>query len=154
MSSNGTALAKNKALRVNVRRVKPRRRVDEKSSPKFVDYHSSARDFQCVLLASIGWSTLAISNYTGLTEGQVAYRIEKSERGRRKGDSTQRTMYRQGRSGVAHVVVQTITKAASPVSQHVATMLDKRGLYDPKPTGILRHDPRRVAKSGLRKIRQ
>lgn len=131
-----TALA-NKPTKVTVRR---RVTDSDKVPSRYVDFFTNAQDFLCVMLAAIGWSTKAIAQHTNLSEGQVAYRIGKSEMGRKKNDLTQRMAYRNGQGDVAHVVVKTI--AASGTTAHKAVMkkLDDRGLYSPKSTGVLRHD--------------
>jgi hypothetical protein len=49
----------------------------------------------------------AIAEITGLTIGQVRYRIMKAESiGRRKGQPTQRTLYRRGESPAVQAVIK------------------------------------------------
>ena len=92
------------------------------------------------MLASIGWSTAAIAEHTELSEGQVQYRITKAEHGRRKGELTQRMAYRHGKGDVATAIVTNITGRGSVVKRQVEITLGKRGLFDPRPTGVLRHN--------------
>lgn len=145
-NGNGHALAK-KAVRVTVKR-----RMDH--TVQWVDYHANAKDLLCVMLAACGWSTRAIASHLKMTEGRVEYRIGKAERERRDGELTQRSKYRSGEGSVAQAIVATITSRGSVVKQVVTKTLDKRGLYAPQPTGVMRHDPARVSKSGHRKVRQ
>jgi hypothetical protein len=107
---------------------------------RYVDFFTNAQDFLCVMLAALGWSTRAIAEHTSLSEGQVSYRIGKSEQGRKKNDLTQRMAYRNGKGDVAHVVVSTIAAKGSTAHKAVTRTLDGRGLYSPKSSGVLRHD--------------
>lgn len=130
--SNGNGVLANRPQRVKARRLEGPR------PHKFVDFHANATDFQCVLLAAIGWGSAAIAEYTGLTEGQVQYRIGKAETDRRKGEATARQLYRTGKSTVAQSVVAAITSKSSTVKKQITTSLDKRGLYSPRPRGVLK----------------
>lgn len=132
--SNGNGVLAKRPTKVKVRR------LDEQRPHKYVDFHANATDFQCVLLAAIGWGSAAIADYTGLTEGQVQYRIGKAETGRRKGEATARQMYRTGKSPVAQSVVAAITGRGSVVKKQITTTLDKRGLYAPRPKGVMRDE--------------
>jgi hypothetical protein len=130
MGSQNGAVAKRKTRRYN-----PTAEVVH----KFVDFHANQTDFLCVMLAACGWSTRAIAAHTNLTEGQVVYRIGKSERDRGDGNLTQRSAYRNGSSPVANAIVQTISSRGSMVSREVKTTLDSRGLYTPRPSGVMNH---------------
>ncbi len=117
-----------------------RRIITERAPMAWVDYHANAQDLQCVMLAALGWTTAAIAKQVRLTEGQVVYRISKSEFGRRKGELTARTQYRQGKSDIAQAMVVQISGNRSPVRRFVVATLDKRGLYSPRPRGVMKDD--------------
>jgi hypothetical protein len=126
-----------------VQRVKVRRHrmsLEVPTPPKRVDFFAQMQDFRCVALAAAGFSTESISKATGYSEGQVAYRVSKSERGRKRGELTQRAAYRNGKSQIATLIVALVTRNGSPVKKQVAETLDKRGLYAPKSRGVLRDD--------------
>src|SRR4051812_5404938 len=114
--------------------------IEEKAPPRRVNYFTYAQDLQCVLLANIGIQDEAISNITGLTVGQVRYRIMKAEEGRRKGELTMRTLYRKGDSPAVQAVIRTVTGRNSEVKRFVTETLDKKGLYAPQPSGVLTND--------------
>lgn len=92
------------------------------------------------MLAAAGLTTTAIAKKTGYTEAQVAYRIGKSEKGRKRGDLTQRAAYRMGSSPVANLIVALVGSNRSPIKRQVTETLDKRGLYTPLSRGVLRDD--------------
>jgi len=101
------------------------------TKPRRVDFFMQMQDLRCVLLAAAGLSTAAIAGKTGLTECQVSYRLGKSEQGRRRGDPTQRSLYRQGMSPIASLVV-ALASGSGPIREQVTERLYKRGLYTPK----------------------
>lgn len=141
MSSNST-LAKRKSIKVVVKRVKrPYFGMGGKDViPRFVEYHALSKDFQTFLLAALGFKTKTIARRLDLTEGQVQYRITKAEKKRRKGDMTQRTAYRDGTSDIANTVINMFSGGGNAVHKEAVLILDKRGLYAPKPRGVLVDD--------------
>ena len=66
-------------------------------------------DFRCALLGSLGFSTRLITEHTGLTPGQVAYRLRLG--GVRRAD------YRNGTSGTAAAIMRRASEMATPVVQ-------------------------------------
>lgn len=109
-----------------------------KASPRKVNFFNYESDFQCPLLAAIGLSTEAISGITGLTEGQVMYRIMKFEDAvRRRGESTSRRKYRDGKGEVAQALISTVTGTRSPVKSLIITRMEKKDLYAPRPKGVM-----------------
>jgi hypothetical protein len=148
---NGTtALAKltPQRITINLRR-------ERKEAPRYVDFHANATDMLCWMLSACGWTTKAIAGHLKslgrpMTEAQVTYRIGKAEKNRGKSELTQRAAYRSGKSEVATAIVQTITARGSAVSQQLVSTLNERGLYEPRPTGVMRHDSRRDHKNGHR----
>lgn len=148
-SNGSTALAKldPSRIRIDIRR-------EEREQPRFVDFHANATDMLCFMLSACGWTTKAIAGHLKslgrpLTEAQVTYRIGKAE-AKRGVAMTQRSAYRNGKSAVAQAIVATITAKGSAITKQLESTLDKRGLYAPRPTGIIRHEPRRVQKNGHR----
>jgi hypothetical protein len=73
--------------------------------PCRVDFIMHDEDFQVALLGSMGFSTTFIQKETGLTEGQVSYRLSKA--------AIKRKDYRDGESGEAEMVIATLTKKMS-----------------------------------------
>lgn len=111
--------------------------LDRTAAPRRVDYFSYAEDLQCVLLANIGLMDDAIASITGLTIGQVRYRLAKAWAGRRKGQATARMQYRRGDSPAVQAVIRTVTGRNSEVKRLVTENLDKKGLYQPLPSGVM-----------------
>lgn len=116
-------------------------RDQERTPPRRVDFFTYAEDLQCVLLANIGLYDQAISDITGLSKGQVSYRLMRAEAGRRKGDPTSRALYRKGNSDVVQTVIKTVVGKNSMVKRQIVSTLDQRGLYTPQPTGVMKHQP-------------
>lgn len=63
-------------------------------------------DFECVLLASLGFSTRLIQKRTGLTHGQVAYRLRRA--------GVKRADYRNGESSLSSSVYRNSRSLAMP----------------------------------------
>jgi hypothetical protein len=79
-----------------------------KSGPrKHVDLLHDEDDFECALLASLGFSTHMICDKTGLRPHQVTYRLGKGE--------IKRSDYRNGSSPVARAMLRQHTDIAEPV---------------------------------------
>ena len=111
----------------------------EHAPPRRVDFHGNASDFQCVLLAALGWTTFAIANETGLTKSQVEYRLRMAEeKERAAGKKSARFQYRNGQSPVAKLAVAQLLGGRSKVKKAIVTSLDKKGLYAPRPQGVMR----------------
>lgn len=73
-------------------------------------------DFRCALLGSLGFSTKLIHARTGLTPGQIAYRLRMG--GIRRQD------FRNGESALAErVLTQTNRVATSEVQSHIRKVL-------------------------------
>ena len=71
-----------------------RRHQRERAQPRVVDLVSDPLDFKCCLLASFGQTTRSIAANTGLSEGQVTYRLGKAK------EVVDRHGFRNGTSGV------------------------------------------------------
>jgi hypothetical protein len=134
----GTALLE--APRRKRRKAQPKPREDY-APPKRVDFHANGDDFSCVLLASIGLTTAAIAQQTGLTEGQVLYRLALAEReNKSRGRKSARIQYRQGKSAICRIVINQLTARSSLVKKTIEKRLDRQGLYAPKPRGVMRDE--------------
>lgn len=73
-------------------------------------------DFHCALLASLGFSTRLIHSRTGLSPGQIAYRLRMG--------AIRRQDYRNGDSQLAdRILKQTRTIAVSEVKSHIKKVL-------------------------------
>lgn len=81
-----------------------------------LDARHNDADFACLMLGSVGWSNKGIAKYTGLTEGQVGYRLQ------RYGIS--RTAYRNGESPAAKWILGKVEKA---LSRHIEGELRENG---------------------------
>jgi len=108
------------------------------TAPRKVNFFDFESDFQCPLLAAIGLSTSAIAEITGLTDGQVMYRIMKFEDAtRRKNERTSRYKYRNGKGEVAQALIHTVTGIKSPVKKLIITKMERQDLYSPRPKGVM-----------------
>jgi hypothetical protein len=117
-----------------------RRTNTDREPPKRVDFHANANDFRCVVLAAIGLTTVAIMKQTGLTFGQVEYRLRKAEeKERQRGKLSARRQYRMGVSPICGMVVSQMMSQRSTVKRAVIKNLDRHGLYEPRPNGVLNH---------------
>lgn len=122
------------------RRARGRVREQDRTLPSRVDFFLNANDLRCVLLAAAGWSTAAIAMQTGLTVGQVVYRLHKSEKRRAAGTPTLRKAYRGGTSPVAKMIATFVAGKTGPVRKSITSGLDRKGLYTSRSRGVLRDD--------------
>lgn len=68
--------------------------------------------YQCCILASLGFSTQYIMAQTGLSAGQIAYRLRQA--------SLKRADYRNGESEMA----KRVMKSVIPGNREIASVLD------------------------------
>lgn len=86
---------------------------------RLVDFSNNADDFQAVLLGSLGFSTNCIASKTGLSGGQVIYRLGKA--------GVRRMDYRNGDTRIAGIVLQDMEeKAARQVRDHLKEQMQGR----------------------------
>lgn len=91
------------------------------AAPDANDDHSARRigllsdreDFACVLLASLGHSNLAITRATGLTQGQISYRLKRAKEVLEKAKMT-RQAFRDGASPFSRTLVEAAAKQIAP----------------------------------------
>lgn len=109
-----------------------------KAHPRRVDFGANGSDFMVAMLFNIGMESMAIAELTGLTKGQVEYRVRQVEwelrlKAKNEGKKflTARKQYRKGTSPVSRLIVSQITGRQSLVKKHVIGVLDKRGLMTP-----------------------
>ncbi len=113
-------------------------KIAEKASPRRVSFFQFESDLQCPLLAAIGLSTAAIADITGLTVGQVMYRIMKFEGAvRRSGEQTSRRKYRDGKGEIATALIDSVTGHRSTVKNIIVSKMEKKNLYTPTK-GVLK----------------
>ena len=82
-------------------------------SARHVGLLSNREDFACVLLASLGHSNLAITRATGLTTGQINYRLKRAREVLEKSKMT-RSAFRDGRSPFSRTLVEAAAKQIAP----------------------------------------
>ena len=116
------------------------RRVIDKPTAFRVDYFANRQDFLCVLYAALGMETAAIGDMLNMTEGRVAYRIAKAERGKRRSDLTQRKSWRKGKSPMIRALVSQASQGSHLGFKTVRKQLDAKGLFTPRASGVLRHN--------------
>lgn len=79
-------------------------KTDKTKGPwRRVDFVNNVTDARCVLLASVGRSNRSIGGLTGLTVGQIGYRL-------RKHDATARRRYRDGESEESQMVFSVLER--------------------------------------------
>lgn len=105
-------------------------RYTHKAPAQRVNYASGSMDFMCVLLASVGQSTEYIAERTGLSIGQVDYRLHKYEQQRSRGEATGRKAFRNGQGVMAQSIIASATANRSNVRRTVVEMLAKRSLLE------------------------
>src|SRR5215813_1678267 len=106
-----------------------RNRTAERPKQRLVDFLHIRADYECALLGSLGFSTYYIKKKTGLSDGQVTYRLNKAE--------IRRAEFRNGESIYADLVLRNVRQVAQ----------DKliKHLYEVTP-------PRIGESAGLRKV--
>ena len=117
----------------------------DKTVPQKVDFFGNSQDLLCFAFASSGITTQGIQNALAsigifLTQSQIQYRIGLAESDRRKGDPTQRRLYREGKSPVAQALVSQIVGnrgIGQQVKKNAVEHLDKKDLYQPRPKGVM-----------------
>jgi hypothetical protein len=80
--------------------------------PRRVDFLTNAIDLRVLSLGALGFGNYCIGKLTGLTNGQINYRLRKGE--------TKRSSYREGRSTSAQIV---LTQAESAIAKAIAARL-------------------------------
>lgn len=53
--------------------------ISKKKRSKYVDFENNLADFEAILLGSLGKSTQFIMMQTGLSPGQISYRLKKQQ---------------------------------------------------------------------------
>lgn len=86
----------------------PKPPVMHRASLKYVDFRADEKDWAVPFLRMFGFSGKAIAMATGLSEGQVDYRLTKINRGRAIHERISSVTYRDGTSPVAKMVVAAV----------------------------------------------
>lgn len=89
-----------------------------------VAWNAKPEDYQCVILAGAGLCVAAISARTGLSPGQIHYRLAKWD--------VRITDYRQGRGPIARAILENSTRL-------VAGLLEKKLRALPAINGANQH---------------
>ena len=76
-----------------------------KAKPRRVDFLNIQTDLQVLILGRLGFSTEFIARRTGLSWGQVLYRLNKGD--------TRRSDYRDGSSREATTVIDAVQKTVT-----------------------------------------
>ena len=91
-----------------------------KARPRRVDFLNQSTDLQVLILGRLGFSTDFIMRRTGLSAGQVMYRLGKGH--------TRRLDYRDGKSREAETVLDAVQKS---VAHGIKTELNgEKGQHD------------------------
>jgi hypothetical protein len=86
-------------------------------APRKVSFLNEREDFFCALMGAMGFGTDFISEATGLSAGQVSYRLNKA--------AIKRAQYRRGESWEAQAVLKM---GQQELSSKLTTELRKKGL--------------------------
>jgi hypothetical protein len=71
---------------------------DRVTPRKAVDFQANLDDFRCAMLGAMGFGSHFIESQTGLSQNQIAYRLNKA--------SVKRADYRNGTSKAAQLILQ------------------------------------------------
>lgn len=83
---------------------------DKYEVTRMVNLLSDPDDYHVVLLASMGFTYAVIARNTGLSKGQIAYRLHKANRHLKEDDKINAYNYRSGRSIAAQAVIDLAAK--------------------------------------------
>lgn len=81
--------------------------------PRPVDFEKHPKDRDVGDLGDAGWHTKAIARETGMSPGQVLYRLKQAK--------VKRKDYRDGSSRMAQIVLKVIRAAGKPEKEESAT---------------------------------
>lgn len=86
-------------------------RRHKKTQPRAVDFVNNRRtDYQCAMLGALGFSTGFIETKTGLSSGQIQYRLRTA--------SISRKEFRNGTSPFAKMLIGHAKEVAAPRLEH------------------------------------
>lgn len=98
---------------------RPPERIE--SSTRYINFRRDPRDWSVPFLAMFGFNYKAIAAATGLSVGQIAYRLTKLNLGRTNGNRITPKTYRNGTSPVAQMVVAAVgNKVKAMIAPQVA----------------------------------
>ena len=84
---------------------------------RWINLLGDPHDYHVVLLASMGMSYQVISQQTGLTKGQIAYRLQRANAHRKPGERISAHNYRNGISDASRVVIRLASKRVGQLIQ-------------------------------------
>jgi hypothetical protein len=92
------ARAKFRAPKTNIIRLNRHLPAKAIGQVRPVNFIEEIRDFECIHLASLGFSDTVIMRETGLSKGQISYRMKRA--------GVKRVFYRNGMSEIGRMVVK------------------------------------------------
>src|SRR5256885_451179 len=94
-------------------------RQPKREKRRFVDFLAMDEDHECALLGALGFSSNYILSQTGLTPGQIGYRLKKAE--------ISRMDFRNGSSPWAKMMLRNMKETTEP------RLTEYLKRYQPKP---------------------
>ena len=79
----------------------------------FVNLLSDPDDYHVVILAAVGMNYSVISRQTGLSHGQISYRLSKANKHRKPADKINAYNYRNGISPSSQAVIELASRRVS-----------------------------------------
>lgn len=84
-------------------------------SNHYVNLLSDPNDYHVVLLASMGFTFNVIASQTGMSFGQISYRLRRANRNRKPHERINSINYRNGSSDAARAVIQLASKKVAQI---------------------------------------
>lgn len=101
---------------------------DGNSETGFVDLMGNSDDYHVVLLASMGMNYKTISRQTGLSVGQISYRLAKLNKRLKPEEQINAFSYRNGQSRAAKAVIRyasgRVATAIHPTMRRALAVVD------------------------------
>lgn len=82
---------------------------------RFVNFLGDPDDFHVLLLASMGMTYHVISRQTGMSKGQISYRLRRANLHRKEHDKISSYNYRNGVSQSSQAVIQLASRRVAQV---------------------------------------
>lgn len=88
---------------------------DKYVDTRYVNLTGDPDDYHVVLLASMGFTYDVISRQTGLSKGQISYRLKQANQTRKPKDRICAANYRNGRSETSRAVITLASKKVASI---------------------------------------
>jgi hypothetical protein len=88
---------------------------DKYIDTRYVNLTGDPDDYHVVLLASMGFTYDVISKQTGLSKGQIAYRLKQANQSLKPRDRISAQNYRNGRSETSKAVITLASKKVASI---------------------------------------